>query len=542
MLGLESTSAALLTVAVTGHRDVAPDSTETLRADVERILESLVKAAPSTTIIFLTGLAEGADQIAAEVALSIPDVTVMAALPMAVEDYRRDFSGAALETFNRTLARCHDWFEVVPMSGSASVTSAEQRDLHYQHFGRWLARNCHIMIAAWDGSAPQFVGGTADNVYFKAEAMSPLPSLLSDQDDLSCDPGLILWCPVTRSGSQRTDQLPSTIQVVGAEGVPRAWTGDFGVSTTAFETFNEEAPRVADAATSTTGLFEAADGLASTLQNRYQRLLKSIMATGVLAVASVDVLQTTENAAFAIALVVLVTASVSMWLWLARTGLRDRFQQARALAEGARIQAVWLAADVKTSTAEAFLNAQGARVEWIRAALRSAWLMDRRARPMEADFEPAREWLDDQLRYFLGSPDRPGAIRRTWLRQRSLRRRASVMFLLAGLALFIDVVTIALGISAAPWIVQVVRLTWSVGLGIGIAVLSYSELMGFGQLSQRYALTVPYLSQGRDDLRQAVSIDAQQAAQAVVRVVGVEALREAGDWLALHSQRQVRPV
>lgn len=539
---MESTSAALLTVAVTGHRDVAPESTETLRADVQRILESLVKVAPSTTIIFLTGLAEGADQIAAEVALSIPGVTVIAALPMAVEDYRQDFSGAALETFNRTLARCHDWFEVVPMSGSSSVTSAELRDLHYQHFGRWLARNCHIMIAAWDGSSPQFVGGTADNVYFKAEAMSPLPSLLSDQDDLSCDPGLILWCPVTRAGSQGADDLPSTIQVVGAEGVPRAWTGDFGVSTTAFETFNEEVPRVADAADSTSGLFEAADGLASILQSRYQRLLKSIMVTGVLALASVDALQTTGNAVFAIALVVLVTASVSMWVWLMRSGLRDRFQQARALAEGARIQAVWLAADVRTSTAEAFLNAQGARVEWIRAALRSAWLVDRRTQPKEPDFVPAREWLDDQLRYFQGSPDRPGAIRRTWLRQRSLRRRASVMFVLAGIALFIDVVTIALDISVVPGIVQVVRLTWSVGLGIGIAVLSYSELMGFGQLSQRYALTVPYLSQGRDDLRQAVSIDSQQAAQAVVRGVGVEALREAGDWLALHSQRQVRPV
>lgn len=116
------------------------------------------------------------------------------------------------------------------------------------------------------------------------------------------------------------------------------------------------------------------------------------------------------------------------------------------------------------------------------------------------------------------------------------------MFLLAGVALVIDVVTIALDISVAPWIVQVVRLIWSVGLGIGIAVLSYSELMGFGQLSQRYALTVPYLSQGRDDLRQAVSIDSTHAAQTAIRAVGVEALREAGDWLALHSQRQVRPV
>jgi len=271
------------------------------------------------------------------------------------------------------------------------------------------------------------------------------------------------------------------------------------------------------------------------------------MVSGVLALAAIDALQATGRSVFAIVLIAMLAVSVSLWFWLRRSSLSERFQQARALAEGARIQLVWLAAGLSQGTADFFLASQGSQVEWIRAALRSAWLVDTKvnpeSRPSEPDFEVGLEWLDEQVSYFLGGPGKEeGAIQRAWLKHRSMRRRATAFFAIAVVALILNMAGIVFVLPWDSWLMQALPLMWSVGMGIGIATVSYSELMGFSQLGQRYSLTVPHLRQGRDDLRNAVAIDSVAAAQGVLRAAGSEALREAGDWLVLHSQRQVRPV
>jgi len=545
-------SPALLTVGVTGHRDIWAGSVDTFRSAVERILTTLVEAAPHTSVIFISGLAEGVDQEAAEVAVSIPTVRVLAACPMTLQEYRNDFEGTALARFDDLVSRCDGVVEVLPRVADGQTHDQVDRDTHYQHFGRWLARNCQILIAGWDGSSPELIGGTADNVYFKAEGLSPLPSAHAALDPTPPDPGLIIWNPVQRQHPPTTlrdkDQVrdPAPTCLFRVDGEWSEWFGDFGKDLQTIDAFNAESTVQDGESQQTRRLFEAADQVASLLQARYRRVLKSIMVSGVLALAAIDALQATGRSVFAIVLIAMLTISASLWFWLRRSRLSERFQQARALAEGARIQLVWLAAGLNQGAADSFLASQGSQVEWIRAALRSAWLVDTKVDPEsrsnEPDFEVGLEWLDEQVSYFSGGHGRTGAIRRAWLKHRSMRRRATAFFSVAVVALILNMASIIFALPWDSWLMEALPLMWSVGLGIGIAIVSYSELMGFSQLGQRYSLTVPYLRQGRDDLWNAVANDSIAAAQGVLRAAGTEALREAGDWLVLHSQRQVRPV
>ena len=60
-----------LSIGVTGHRDLLPEETENLRGGVRQFLNSLREEFPSLQMQFLSPLAEGADRLAAEVALDL---------------------------------------------------------------------------------------------------------------------------------------------------------------------------------------------------------------------------------------------------------------------------------------------------------------------------------------------------------------------------------------------------------------------------------------------------------------------------------------
>jgi hypothetical protein len=81
-----------IVVGITGHRHLRPQDEAALAAAVDEILARLQSAYPSTPLLLLTPLAEGADWLAADVARrrSIP---YRVPLPMPLANYREDFAG-----------------------------------------------------------------------------------------------------------------------------------------------------------------------------------------------------------------------------------------------------------------------------------------------------------------------------------------------------------------------------------------------------------------------------------------------------------------
>jgi len=124
----------------------------------EAVASHTVPAAPLQVI---SALAEGADTLAAEIALA-RGAALEAPLPFPAGEYAGDFAaGAARDTFHALLARAA---RVRALAGSRA-----RADAAYEAVGRLVVGECDALLAVWDGAPAAGRGGTAQIVdYAKA--------------------------------------------------------------------------------------------------------------------------------------------------------------------------------------------------------------------------------------------------------------------------------------------------------------------------------------------------------------------------------------
>ena len=151
-----TTHTAPLIFGVSGHRDIVPSDVPLLREEIERVFSRFRAARPGVPFQLLTPLAEGADRLAAEVALSL-QIKLLVPLPMAQEEYERDFpKPSSLAEFRRLLAAAESSWEI-----SSSDGTGQTRTEQYAAVGEYIARKRHILLLLWDGRENDKVGGTA---------------------------------------------------------------------------------------------------------------------------------------------------------------------------------------------------------------------------------------------------------------------------------------------------------------------------------------------------------------------------------------------
>lgn len=149
-------------IAVTGHRDLCPADAESAHDRVRHLLFGLAAAYPSTRVSVLSALAEGADRLAARIALDL-GITLTAVLPMPPDEYARDFSdSASVREFEKLRASASRWL-VVP-------GEEYSRPNCYSRVGMYQVQQCHLLVALWDGAADRGPGGTADVVRLQLES------------------------------------------------------------------------------------------------------------------------------------------------------------------------------------------------------------------------------------------------------------------------------------------------------------------------------------------------------------------------------------
>ncbi|MGO8738808.1 hypothetical protein [Rhodoblastus sp.] len=168
-------------VGVTGARDLSAAPLGRLRekiADLFRLIEDeLDRLAGETAPYYascesgrkfalrlVSPLAAGADRLAAEEALKC-GARLYAPLPFPQNEYEKDFP-ESVEDFRR-LSQNADILELDGAHGAAAEES-------YLEVGRFVARNCDLLIALWDGEPGRGRGGTADIVHFAARFGPPI--------------------------------------------------------------------------------------------------------------------------------------------------------------------------------------------------------------------------------------------------------------------------------------------------------------------------------------------------------------------------------
>jgi hypothetical protein len=167
-----------LVIGVTGHRDLREEDHEQLMARVLDFFRKLRSWCPSTPLVLLSPLAEGADRLVARVALDeFPDsVRLVVPLPMPRTLYEADCSSEASRLeFNKLLGRVEpgDCFELPLLSVRADDVrlGGEARDRQYAQAGAFVARHSQILLALWDGKDTGRVGGTSQIVSFQRDGV-----------------------------------------------------------------------------------------------------------------------------------------------------------------------------------------------------------------------------------------------------------------------------------------------------------------------------------------------------------------------------------
>ena len=198
-------SAVHLVVGVTSHRDLVAQDVPGLREQVRETLWSLRASFPDLSLTIVSPLAEGGDQLVAEVGLEL-GAHLIVPLPLPVELYRDDFSSEeSLARFERLMAQAQVVRLQCPESGLEVAGPA--RDRQYLMAGLYVANHCHVLCALWDGSDEGGLGGTAHIVRYYLGG--PLPGARRAGDNLrqmlsGDDDSLVRHFPVRRnSGTGR---------------------------------------------------------------------------------------------------------------------------------------------------------------------------------------------------------------------------------------------------------------------------------------------------------------------------------------------------
>lgn len=154
----EGRSGTPFVFGVSGHRDLVPADLPELRQQLQEIFRRSISSRPKAAFQLLTPLAEGADRIAAEEALSL-GIKLVVPMPMIQEEYERDFrSAGSLGAFRQLLKRADVQFVV---TDTASTAEGDERTQQYAAVGDYIARKSDLLILLWDGKENQKVGGTA---------------------------------------------------------------------------------------------------------------------------------------------------------------------------------------------------------------------------------------------------------------------------------------------------------------------------------------------------------------------------------------------
>lgn len=549
-----------LVVAVTGHRNLVASEHDGIKEHIRALFTLLAERCPDMPIRLLTPLAEGADQLAAEVALEC-GVELQVLLPMPAAAYLEDFQDpAAVERFHE-LCKAANKVLVLP-AGRAGMDRPER----YAELGIFLASHCHVLLAVWDGKESDKLGGTSQVVRFHhddimagfpAKARVSQQMLIDDESDLvyhvvcsrdqpngapEHDLETLDWWWFTKDENEpRSKILPPSHERILAR------ANDFNRDAGRFsERIDAEAASLltsTGASLDTRGLTEldAAFRSADLLAIHYQRKsLRALRITYVLALTmGVLFVVYSDFETHPYLLYVFLAcfgAAALLQRFASRRGWFRKYLDYRTLAEGLRVQFYWAMAGVSQSDLESYshdnyLQLQDPEVGWIRNAMRVAGIT--------ADAMPKKdhaalgvaidEWVGDAEGGQLGYYSQKGADRAR--RQRVTESLGRVSLVTS--AIVVLVLLFAAGrlpdeaVSPLLMLMGVTLLLFAIRHAYAHAIAESDLIKQYRFMSRIFANAHKRLDSSLDDAQK----------REVLMALGKSALDEHAQWIMMHRER-----
>jgi hypothetical protein len=557
-----------LVIGVTGHRDLREEDREALEAQVRGVFAELRGRYRDTPVTLLTPLAEGADRLAARVALEC-NARLIVPLPMPRALYEADFqTPASLTEFDSILQRAEGWLELPLLPGNTEEkvrAYGGHRDRQYAYVGAYIARHSQILVALWDGVASDAEGGTAQVVHFKLQGV-PERYALTDEVSSPLDPvdsGPVYHIVTPRASNPRpTGNVASLIKLF-PRGFERGALAEASYHRiyARMNAFNRDALRLESTLNqprenSETSVMPAAaierfslplrfmldcyamaDALAIYFQAKTLLTLRALLTLSLLAAVFFQIYSQMEAKPWGLALLYMGALGVAYawYLWAKRQDYENKYLDYRALAEGLRVQLFWRLAGLRYSVADHYLRKQRGELDWIRNALR-VWNLLEMAIHSPPTPQPAlkcadslqlilKHWLEDQYTYFSKV-----ALRDHTKFQRI--KKISYAFFLVGMAMGVIKVFLS---ADNPFLV-------AIGMAMIIAALlfGYAKSRALSEHAKQYGRMSIIFANAKRHLEELMRAGRYAKASALIEELGKEALVENGDWVLLHRERPLQ--
>jgi len=556
-----------LVFGITGHRDIPAEDAAKHAAEIAGLLTDYKKKNPSSPLLVLTSLAEGADRIAAGAAQAL-SVPFLAILPMSQADYETDFDGSSREIFRNLIAKAA---KTIVVEDTAGISSPAERDRLYEQASIYVALHSHVLIALWNGydgdteGRAAKPGGTAATVKFRQTGVlpggRPLPPFCRKEGSLLDAPDMprIAHFRVRRLSDARTPQVsPFTVGTThrGSDIRDRKHIDQLFFN---LERFNAAVDR--NAALLARRVTKCAEFLLpSEHMARFAELsdLRARFATAdALAIHFRDLVQVTLGllalaalAAFFVFelfahlrstqvvlgfyLAILILAWTSYVRVVKPKDWQGKYLDYRALAEALRVQFFWRAGGLPFDAADFYLRSQGGDLSWIRHAARICNIL-----PLSSSANPdvklvETHWIENQRDFFEGAAQREGRAFRRWTRFLLIAYTAGAILALLAFIWFPSdpAGTESLSFKA---IIIVMGLCPAIAATIGFVL----ERRAFESHSRQYRLMAELFRRASDALKGANGDLVRQ--RLILDAVGREALAENGDWVFMHRERRIAP-
>ena len=173
-----------IVIGVTGHRNLVKDDYSDIIAQLREGFCAIIDLHKTTddaqqrpSVLLLTGLAQGADMLAAKVAreLGVPYVAV---LPCELEKYKKSFDDP--EALAELDDYIHNATEVVIVDDIEkdfdNQPNQNEDSYRYRQVGIYIVQRASLLVALWDGKPPksQYGCGTADVVNIALKSDCPV--------------------------------------------------------------------------------------------------------------------------------------------------------------------------------------------------------------------------------------------------------------------------------------------------------------------------------------------------------------------------------
>jgi hypothetical protein len=555
-----------ITIGITGHRDIRHEDIPAIESSVEQTLRSYCERYPSSPIYVISALAEGADRLVAKTALRL-GMQLIAPLPLPKELYKKDFTSAeSLQEFDELLSSALEVFEMPILLGSTyediSVYGSA-RDKQYALVGAYITRYSHFVLALWDGDLEEKVGGSSYVVGFKLRGIPP-PYVKSQGRFEPEETGAVIQIVTPRISHPQPMQRAGTVIIHYPEasyeqedpeakfrGLMRDTDGFNIDEVTLMDRLSNDRsmskqwlspPLPDDISTNRSAELSEHFASADTLSIYYQkktlvnfRILFSAAMLATMAFEFYAYILIDEPGVLLFLFGVLI-AAYSIFYRASKHRYQDKFQDYRTLAEGLRVQYYWEIAGIEESVANNYLKDQRSELDWIRHGLRS-WTLPLYKRQINEETSIHSRfdiilngWVIDQFKYFAKASVRE---------MKRLKRfnRFANFFLIGGFSLIgADVIYhYFIGFSQHAWILFLASI---MPIAAGL-LFGYAEKRSLAEHARKYEKMAALFAKAKKQIEDALEQKNTDEALTIVYDLGLEALKENGDWVLTHRNRPI---